>query len=120
MERMLLESLDCGCEAFDECPLIEGAERPLDVFEDRAGADEARARGLARRGGNGPAHAQARRCAVPDPNLERVDSFASSLQPVEDPAGVGEGTFVAAAEPDQRQHPGEELSGVRPYRHRAR
>jgi MerR family redox-sensitive transcriptional activator SoxR len=23
MERMLLESLDCGCEAFDECPLIE-------------------------------------------------------------------------------------------------
>jgi hypothetical protein len=23
MERMLLESLECGCEAFDECPLIE-------------------------------------------------------------------------------------------------
>jgi len=23
MERMLLESLDCGCEAFDECPLVE-------------------------------------------------------------------------------------------------
>ena len=23
MERMLLESLECGCEAFDECPLVE-------------------------------------------------------------------------------------------------
>jgi MerR family transcriptional regulator, redox-sensitive transcriptional activator SoxR len=23
MERMLLESLDCGCEAFDECPLVD-------------------------------------------------------------------------------------------------
>ena len=23
MERMLLESLECGCEAFDECPLID-------------------------------------------------------------------------------------------------
>jgi len=23
MERMLLDSLECGCEAFDECPLVE-------------------------------------------------------------------------------------------------
>jgi MerR family redox-sensitive transcriptional activator SoxR len=25
MEHMLLDSLECGCEAFDECPLIEAA-----------------------------------------------------------------------------------------------
>lgn len=63
-------------------------------------------------GGNGPAHAQARRRAVPDAKLERVDLLASSLQIVEDPAGVGEGTRVPAVEADEREDPPEELPGV--------
>jgi hypothetical protein len=57
---------------------------------------------------------------VPDPNLERVDSFASGLQTVEDPAGIGEGTRIAALQAEERQHLREEPSGVRGDRHRAR
>jgi hypothetical protein len=93
-------------------PAGRSAECRLSVFHAGTGADELRAHGLARRARNGPGHAQARRCSVPDPNLERVDSFASSLQAVEDPAGVGQGARVAAVEPEESQHSGEERRAV--------
>jgi len=57
---------------------------------------------------------------VPDSNLERVDLVARGLQIVEDPTGVGDGTRIAAVEPDQRQDLPEETPWFRRYRHRDR
>jgi hypothetical protein len=57
---------------------------------------------------------------VPDAKLERVDLFASSLQIVEDPAGIGEGAGVPTLEAEQCEHLPEELPRGRRYRHHPR
>ena len=57
---------------------------------------------------------------MPDANLERVDSLACSLEIVEDPAGIGEGTRVSTVEAEERENLPEELPGVGCCRHRIR
>jgi hypothetical protein len=54
-----------------------------------------------------------------DPNLERVDLFASTVQSVEDSLGVRERAIVAAAEAHERECLAEQVSGNRLSRHRA-
>jgi hypothetical protein len=53
-----------------------------------------------------------------DPNLERVDLFASTVQSVEDSLGVRERAIVAAAEAHERECLAEQISGNRLSRHR--
>jgi hypothetical protein len=53
-----------------------------------------------------------------DPNLERVDLLASTVQSVEDGLGVRERAIVAAAEADEREYLAEQVSGNRLSRHR--
>jgi hypothetical protein len=54
---------------------------------------------------------------VPDPNLERVDPFASSLLIVEDPADVGDRACVPAVESEACENPAQESPGVGCCRH---
>jgi hypothetical protein len=72
------------------------------------------------RGGDGPAHAPPGGCDVCDPNLERVDLFASPVQTVEDSLGVRERAIVAAVEAHEREYLPEQVSGNRRSRHRDR
>ena len=53
-----------------------------------------------------------------DPNLERVNLFASSVQSVEDSLGVRERTIVAAVEAHDHEYLVEQVSGNRRNRHR--
>ena len=53
-----------------------------------------------------------------DPNLERVDLFASTVQSVEDSLGVRERVIVAAAEAHEREYLAEQVSGNRLSCHR--
>jgi hypothetical protein len=46
--------------------------------------------------------------------------LASSLQIVEDPSGVGEGTRVSAVEAEERENLPEEPPGIGGCRHRVR
>jgi hypothetical protein len=57
---------------------------------------------------------------VCDPNLERVDLFASPVQTVEDSLGVRERAIVAAVEAHEREYLREQVSGNRRSRHRDR
>jgi hypothetical protein len=57
---------------------------------------------------------------VCDPNLERVDLFASPVQTVEDSLGVRERAIVAAVETHEREYLPEQVSGNRRSRHRDR
>jgi hypothetical protein len=50
---------------------------------------------------------------VCDPNLERVDLFASLVQTVEDSLGVRERAIVAAVEAHEREYLPEQVSGNR-------
>jgi hypothetical protein len=72
------------------------------------------------RGGDGPAHAPPGGYDVRDPNLERVDLFASPMQTVEDSLGVRERAIVAAVEAHEREYLPEQVSGNRRSRHRDR
>jgi hypothetical protein len=55
-----------------------------------------------------------------DPNLERVDLFASPVQSVEDSLGVRERAIVAAAEAHDHEYLAEQVSGNRRSLHRVR
>jgi len=55
---------------------------------------------------------------VCDPNLERVDLFASPVQPVEDSLGVRESALVPAVEAHDHEYLAEQVSGNRRNRHR--
>jgi len=55
---------------------------------------------------------------VCDPNLERVDLFASPVQPVEDSLGVRKRALVPAVEAHDHEYLAEQVSGNRRDRHR--
>jgi len=57
---------------------------------------------------------------VCDPNLERVDQFASPVQSVEDSLGVRERAIVAAVEAHDGEYLREQVSRNRRSRHRVR